>query len=335
MILIRADANEQIGTGHVMRCLSVAEALREKGEEVRFLTADHRGDGLITARGFETVCMDSGYTRMEEEPVLPVIRELAPGLLLTDSYYVTPGYFAALEGSVRTVYVDDGYVSFGRPEGILNYQIYADPASYDGYEEDALILGPSYAPLREAFRKLPPRQTGPVREVLITAGGSDPERISVKLLRELVPGRPGMHFHLVVGALNPALEGIRELADHLEQVTLHVNERDMAGLMRRCDLAVSAAGSTLYELCACGTPAVIFALADNQLPAVRAFAEQELMVSAGDCRGRSGFVSDLCGLFDELAADEQKRADFSKRMQERVDGCGAKRIAERLLASLC
>ena len=67
MIYIRADANEYIGTGHIMRCLSIARAFVRRGEKVTFITADHRGDGLIQQNGFSSICLDSDWTNMNGE----------------------------------------------------------------------------------------------------------------------------------------------------------------------------------------------------------------------------------------------------------------------------
>ena len=105
--------------------------------------------------------------------------------------------------------------------------------------------------------------------------------------------------------------------------------------MLMCDLAVSAAGSTLYELCACGTPAVTYALADNQLPGADAFHRAGIMISLGDIRAdMDNPIEKIMESIWVLSGDLSKRKEISRRMQGVIDGNGAKRIVEKLLSDL-
>ena len=82
MILIRADAGELIGTGHIMRCLAIAREIIRFGEKVLFVTANHKSDRLITPKGFESICLESDYTKMEEEGISEIIRRFSPRLVI-------------------------------------------------------------------------------------------------------------------------------------------------------------------------------------------------------------------------------------------------------------
>lgn len=184
MVVIRADANSKIGMGHVMRCLSVADALVKRGEEVLFVTADDTPVPLLTKKGIPYRVLHTDYADMEAElpELLAVLRELtlraeSPEMvlpqmpsqrvesseealpqrntaILVDSYYVTEKYLAALKKRITTIYMDDIYAFSYPVDMLINYNIYGEEM---GYEKDAafadtkLLLGTEYVPLREEF----------------------------------------------------------------------------------------------------------------------------------------------------------------------------------------
>ena len=336
MVLIRADANAEIGTGHVMRCLSLARAFAHRGTDICFVTADQQAEALLSQQGFPSVCLNSEWTDMERE--LPALRKVVeayrPELLLIDSYYVTAKYLCALSGWTKTAYIDDMNQERWPVHALVNYNIFSVVWDYSQYKRSGtkLLLSPRYAPLREEFRDLPKHEIqSKVTDILISAGGADPEHISEKILEEICPQLPKTRFHLVVGALNPRLKILEELAANQQNVVLHINEHHMAALMQRCDMAVSAAGTTLYELCAAGIPAITYTLADNQLVAAKEFEAQGVMLNAGDCRENRRFMAELRERISRLAADVESRSTLSHKMQALVDGYGADRVAEELL----
>ena len=331
MILIRADANEHIGTGHVMRCLSIANAFVQAGHEVKFITADHRGDGLIKSRGFESICLNSEWTQMEGEEIGSILRSYRPDLLLVDSYFVTEPYLSSISDSVTLAYLDDLNKATWNLDFLINYNIFGTVMDYSHYKETKtrLILGPTYAPLRNEFKSVPQHKINDmkyVKNIMVSAGGADPERITEKLIENVCDDLKDIVFHFIIGALNPRLEKIRALANEHKNVILHINVKNMTALMKSCDIAISAAGSTLYELCACGTPSITYVLADNQLAAADEFERQGVMISAGDCRGNACFIPSLAERLHELIGDKEKRSQLSVKMQSLVDGCGAERM---------
>lgn len=337
MILIRADANERIGTGHIMRCLSIARAFVGCGLDVLFVTADKRGEALIRQKGFSTVCLDSVWTDMESDlsALKAVIKGYRPVLLLIDSYFVTSRYFRVLSGMARTVYIDDMNKECWNVDAIINYNIFACVYDYSWYRKTGtkLILYPQFAPLRTEFRNCPKHTIqDEITDILVSAGGADPECIMERIMGEICPGWQNVRFHFAVGALNPRLEGIKVLAEAGENIILHINEQHMSQLMIECDIAISAAGTTLYELCATGIPAITYTLADNQIVAAGQFEAQGIMLNAGDCRKDDNFLKRLDLLLKELVNDKKQREELSRRMQALVDGNGARRIVEELIS---
>lgn len=331
MIFVRADANEHIGAGHVMRCKSIAEALAERGAEVIFVTADHRGDSLLG--GFPSLCLDSDFRNMNQE--LPKLEELIrinkPSLILIDSYSVTEKYFDSLHRLVHTAYMDDLNAGFWNVDCLINYNIVAPLYDYSRYEgtKTQLILEPLYAPLRNEFRAFQPHVIrDKVSDILISAGGADPVMMTEKIIGTICPAFRDTRFHFVIGSLNPRIEIIKKLSGR--NIILHINERNMSNLMRECDVAVSAAGSTLYELCACGTPTVTYVLADNQIGAAEEFGRLGIMINAGDCRKND----DISSVIAESLRGMNKAvcAEMSAKMQSLVDGKGAGRIADVIIS---
>lgn len=341
-LIFRANAGPAIGSGHIMRCLSLAAAFQELGCECVFLCSGSELEGRIKAAGCR-FCKISGAGDVldpELPALVPLLQELHPDLLIVDSYQVTSSYLSALQRFCPVAYLDD-LAAFAYPcEFLINYNLYALdwPQRYtDLYsgQTPKLILGPSYAPLRAEFRGLSPRAIRPaMQDVLVSTGGADPEGIAVRLLEALPAYKQWQHacFHFMVGALHPDLPRLQALAAAQPNVQLHINVQKVSDLMVSCDAAIAAAGSTLYELCACGTPTVTYTLADNQLPGAAAFAAHGLMCNAGDCRRNEAFIPHLLDELSNLSPAPQRTA-MSANMRQVVDGEGAARGASLLLES--
>ena len=329
--MIRADANEQIGAGHVMRCLSIADAFRDIGEEALFVTADHKADQMIHGKGFESVCLDSDWKLIGRENLKDQLDKYHPDVLIVDSYYVTESCFDGIPDQIHTVYIDDLNEKVFKVDFLINYNIFSSEMDYSLYAQHGtkLLLGSGYAPLRKEFRGAGSyRIRKDVRDVFVSAGGSDPLGITERLIAGICPVWPDIRFHFVIGELNPRMDEIRRLAGN--NIVLYVNEQNMAGLMKQCDIAISAAGSTLYELCAVGVPTITYTLADNQRPAAEQFQKQGIMVYAGDCRKNKAFDDKVCLCLADLLQYQRRRQEMSVRMQKLIDGQGAARIARRI-----
>ncbi len=331
MIVIRADANPNIGMGHIMRCLSVADAASSSGHKVTFILADDGVANLVHSRGYETIVLHSDYREMDEE----LWPELNPELIIVDSYFVTAKYLEKLRLKAPLVYIDD-ILSFPYPVDILvNYNAYAPFAGYhelyenSGVEEPRFILGSSYAPLRTMFRGLPKKeQKKSVENVLISTGGSDAEHIALSIVEAKPTART---YHLLLGNMNEDKERIRALAKDNKHLVLHENVTDMKTLICSMDLAVSAAGSTLYEICACGVPLITYILADNQIPGAEAFEKLGLAVNLCDMREVEDPSRAILSSIEELADDFERRVDVGQKMQSMIDGFGADRMVEAIM----
>lgn len=282
--------------------------------------------------------------------------------LVVDSYYVTEKYLQELGhmrfGNDRTchlAYVDD-LEAFAYPVDVLiNYEFYADRAVYEELYRQSkvdmpeLLLGVEYAPLRSMFRGIETRtQRKRVENVMISTGGSDLFHLSLGIMSEIesrtMPKSDdvgqnkalfGCTYHVLVGGMNEDKNEIREISSRISNVVLHESVSDMRSLIGAMDIVVSAAGSTQFEVCACGVPMVTYALADNQLRGMKALEERGLAVSIGDVRSfdsPSVSVSDLIlKAVDGLATNYERRCEMGRQMQELIDGEGAERIMMRMV----
>ena len=359
-IWIRTDGNDKIATGHLMRCLSIARACVDQGKNVCFLVADTQSESLLRERfispsEFQIQCLHSDYQNMENE--LPALRCIMQSShtaaehtlqkndpwILVDSYYVTASYLKALKERGQVAYLDD-LASFPYPvDCIINYDI-SENEKPDCYNMAAhCLLGATYTPLRAQFQNIPYTVQKKVEHILISTGGTDPFNVAEKILDCLmikcdVKKEPAhspnsdvsdYQYHIVTSRLNPCYDKLTELCSKYPNIHIHENVQDMAGLMAQCDLAVSAGGTTLYELCAVGVPTISFAMADNQLSAVQTFSSSNIIPYAGDVRvDMDGVLNSIRHFLDEKENPYPKRLDSSNKMRSFIDGYGAVRIAE-------
>lgn len=339
---IRADANPNIGMGHVMRCLSIADALRDSKQDVIFILADKTVEPLIKTKGYEAFILNSDYKDMASE--LPSWPKQKPYAIIVDSYFVTSSYLTSLKQrtEAKIIYIDD-LASFPYPVDVLiAYSVYATSATYSSLYGEAkvpvLLLGLSYAPLRKMFQNAPHReQPEHVRNILISTGGADFLHITKRFLLASLP--PDFTYHLLIGSLNTDRDEIERLATPKSNVVLHENVSDMRSLIEGCDIAISAAGSTLYEICACGVPLITYVVADNQLPGAEAFNNLGLGINVGDIRdcisGSSVGVKMILEAVTWLSNDYKLRSEMGRKQQSLIDGHGAERIAKKVLEKIC
>lgn len=340
MYIIRADGNAKIGAGHLMRCMTIAgELVRMEGsrEKIRFLCADAQSAALAREHGFSAEVLESDYRDMESE--FPALEKLFgqkfPGnanVILVDSYYVTDAYLEGLKAFGRVALLDDLGERRFPADCIINYNACADRKRYErlyGDDGTCLVLGCRYAPVRDQFLNRGYQVRGEVKKVLITTGGGDVDNIAGQILDRIEDGN--REYYLISGQFNSYFRELKELEKRRTNVHILHNVAEMGDLMEMCDLAVTAGGSTIYELAAVGVPFLCFSYAENQEALTEYIGEKNI---AGFCgayhRDREGMLERLETLFLQLCSDYKKRKIFHDREQGMIDGGGARRLAEVL-----
>ncbi len=337
---IRADGNRTLGMGHLMRCMSIADAYVEAGGECEFIVADQEAEELLNTRGYQARVLYSRWDDLSAEigQLSELLTREAVKLLLVDSYYAGVDYFAQLREQTRIIYLTGKYDKAYPVDVLINYTIGSEQL---GYEElyrgrnTRLLIGVQYAPLRKQF-EVPLRHTEGVKSILVTTGGTDAGGLAAELVQRAKQEAPELEkvcWHIVIGAFysKETRQKLQKLQEAYTGIYLYENVSEMAALMQQCELAVSAAGSTVYELCACGVPAVIFSFVDNQEKGRRDFEQAGLVQSAGDLREeRADCVSRMLQQLVYWQTNEDARSAQACKVKAFIDGKGAKRLVEML-----
>lgn len=340
-LLVRADADGRQGTGHVMRCLALARAWRDCGGRPAFVTCCpvERLRQRIRTAGSELVPLD----RPHDDPAdlsatLDVLgrlqAETAEGQgvwTVLDGYYFDSAYRRAIRAAGGRVLAVDDLVrpSHHHADLLLNPNAGAELLECACDPDTTLLLGTRYALLRpefmrwEAWRREVPHTA---RRILVTFGGADPQNATAAVLQAL--GQidvPSWEAKVVLGAANPHCDWLRRQLRRLPgRIELLLDPSDMPELMAWADVAVSAAGSTCWELAWMRLPAVVLTAADNQQPIARQLS------ATGAAAGLGWFerptVEEIAEAISTLCRDRDRRLCYSRLGRRLVDGGGARRV---------
>lgn len=333
MLYFRVDMNPTIATGHMMRCLSIADEVRVYGGDVTFISADEYPKELCYARGYDVIVLDSDWSDMESElPKLMNIIEIYDiRTLLVDSYQVTQEYFKRLQEQVEVTYLDD-LDKFAYPvERLICYANYWRLLSYaKKMDNTEKYLGTEYVPIRKAFQNCPKKVIADkIQNILLLSGGTDSYGIIERMI-EYFKDEKNIRFVTICGRFYEGFEELKDKYREYPNLVFYKNVSNLEKYMKEADLAISAGGTTLYELCAVGTPTISYSFADNQLYNVEQFAVEGLIDYAGDVRNENIFQKTI-ELYRKYSEKADIRKERSIKMQAAVDGNGAKRVAEVLL----
>jgi UDP-2,4-diacetamido-2,4,6-trideoxy-beta-L-altropyranose hydrolase len=339
-VVIRADASASIGAGHAMRCLALAQAWIDRGADVHWLATELLPScrNRIAAEGIHVALQRRDAP--EEEDALRTEQfaaAVAADWVVLDGYSFGARHQATLKQAGRRVlFIDDhGHADRYTADIVLNQNIYANDTLYAEKAGGAIyLLGPRNALLRREFR-----DAGSVREtraqalnLLVMFGGAgDAAHASLILeaLRRLAPRRR-FQVHLVLGSAVRAEDVVDDRTDEWLTVSQFVG--DMPAALACADMAVSAAGSTVYELMTAGVPSLVVAVAENQRANARRLSQLGLAINLGFAGSLE--VDAVAGALDGLAADALTRASMSAKGRETVDGQGAVRVQTLMEAGL-
>lgn len=342
-LIIRADSNKKIAMGHVMRCLSIADAVKTLGGDVMFVTASSDPRDLILSRGYACTVMDTKFddTMGELDRFIPIIKGHAPDMVLCDGYYFSKEYFEAVNKYAYTAFVDD-YGKWAFPVNLLvNYNIYGPDIDYAGMfkrektDLPRLLLGTKYMPLRQAFigvKSIKIKKDGPIN-ILVSTGGADlcgiAKAVTVGYIRNPIPNTK---LGILVGPFSKDREYLEGIAKRYGNLEIYQNITDMPGFLENFDIALSASGSTTYELCRMGIPTCLFSSADNQNRINETFKKKKICDSAGNAeKNKQEVVEKLLYFAKVCSSSYMLRASYSAKMTDTVDAMGAIRIAETIL----
>lgn len=355
-VVFRVDASARMGIGHLMRCLTLAEALRERGAQLHFICREHTGHliALIRQKAIPVTVLPApmikdtvlgedyavwlGVAQVEDaEQTIEALNGDKPDWLVVDHYGLDVEWEQRLRPHVSKLMVLDDLANRRHVCDVLLDQNYSAEGEqrYVGLVPDSckLLLGTRYALLRPeyaAYRKTLHARDGQIRRVLVFFGGTDPQNATGMALEALShPDLKHLEVVVVVGANNPHRESIVQQVLRRPFTILHEPRPHLADLMAQADLALGAGGATTWERMCLGLPTVLVTIAENQRPAAEALAAKQLILYAGNASAISSGI--LSKLIIGLTSNASRLTELSVQGQLMVDGLGAERIREALL----
>lgn len=358
-VAFRTDASSQIGTGHVMRCLTLADALREEGVECQFVCRAHEGHLMdhIRARDYrvcalskpsENASLTSGLAhaswlgvawQADAAQTRQALDSAALDWLILDHYALDHRWESALRSSCRRMMVIDDLADRQHDCDLLLDQNYGSSAErYRGLisEDCAQFHGPDYALLKQVYanrRTQMPARDGQVRRVLIYfGGGSDAvnlTRLAVQAFQ--APELVHIELDIVVSAIYAHQSSLEELIAQRGNATIHRQLPDLADLMAKADLAIGAGGATTWERCCMGLPSVLVVCAHNQKEIGEAIGKLEAGVVLYP---NENFTAEVREQVVILSDDTKKYLQMSHRAERVCDGLGVLRVTKKIISSL-
>jgi len=338
LIVFRADASPQIGTGHVMRCLTLGQACRKVGERPVFVmcmvTPTMRD--RLESEGFEVKILNCIPGSIDDaKQTVETSNDVSASWIVVDGYNFDAAYQESIkELGKKLLFIDDnGCASHYYADIVLNQNVYASEILYSKREHyTSLLLGTRYALLREEFlvwqgwkRKIPDF----AQNILVTLGGSDPENVTRKVFDAILRLEFNRLNVIIVAANNRYSKQLKCLIDESKvNIEFKSNVEKMSDLMAWADIAISAGGTSTWELAFMGLPMIIIAIADNQCQIVEELSKDGVAVNAGWHKDVT--PSMIAENISELICDYKKRSEMSQRAQALVDGNGADRVLKAL-----
>jgi UDP-2,4-diacetamido-2,4,6-trideoxy-beta-L-altropyranose hydrolase len=335
-LLIRADANSVIGTGHVMRCLALAQAWQDAGGKVAFACVELPASlqtRLVAEQCVLHVIDAAPGTERDIQATRQLAESIGPKWLVLDGYAFGSAFQLALRDEKwGLLFIDDD----GRHENyhadvLLNQNAGAAVVLYGRRTHAArLLLGCQYAMLRREFlrAKRTTITNDSVSQILLTLGGADRHNLTARYLEILDECRSAdCQIRVVIGPANPHVFHLHELTAKMSRVALHVAPANLPQIMAGCDLALTAAGSSVYELGYLGVPMLVVVTADNQRPIATALDQLHVAFRLHD-PGEISAADKVC--IEAFLHNPTDRADCAAKFRELVDGQGAARVVEVL-----
>ena len=360
MVCFRVDSSAIIGTGHVTRCLTLAEQFRNNGDIVTFICRELPGNviELISATGFEVKKLpraDYGNLNQDElgrhknwlavdwetdyRQTKEIIESLSypVDLLVADHYALEENWEEKMASHCGSIMMIDDLADRRHHCNLLLDQNY-----YKNLERryDKLVptschkmLGPSYALLRPEFyktRQNMKRRNGKIEQVMVFFGGSDSSNQTGKVLKAISTNKfDAINFDIVIGSTNPYRSEIETICASINNFTLHCQIDYMADLMAQSDLSIGGGGTTTWERCCLGLPSITIALAENQKIVAELSHEIGFAIYLG--YHTDIFPNQIAETLLNIIEQPDKLIKMSRRGQEFVDGMGASRVIENIL----
>ncbi len=333
-LIIRADANTRIGTGHLMRCLALAQAWKDRGGRVVLITACE-SEGLLQRlhdEGLIVIKLTQPYPNPVDWKVTSDVLAQHPGAwVVLDGYHFDSEYQRRVKTSGhKLLIIDDmAHLEHYYADVVLNQNLHAEELNYSCESYTRLLLGTRYVLLRREFLKWQGWQRNipeMARKVLVTLGGSDPDNVTLKVIQALqLVEVDGMEAVVVVGGTNSHYKELQSAVEQLRfYIRLESNVPNMPELMAWSDVAISAGGITVWELAFMGVPIVGLSQAEQEKVLLQGSTNSGISVNLGGHR----YIEPrrIAEVLTGLVSNRDQRAAMSRAGRALVDGFGSARV---------
>lgn len=342
ILYVRADADGKIGVGHIMRCIALAQAWKDQGREVTFISH-------CESEALKEKIQREGFRFITLKDVHPNSSDLANTLsilanksydqkkwLVLDGYHFTPGYQKAIrDAGVHLLVIDDmDHLPNYHADILLNQNINAPDLKYKCDADTTLLLGTRYVLLRREFleyrnfnRQIPER----AKNILVTLGGGDPDNVTLKVVEALkLLDEPDIMVRIIVGPTNPHRETLRKAIAHTHfEAEILINPNDMPELMAWADLAIAGGGGTSLERCFMSLPSLVITIAENQIEATRALRARGGIIYVG---WHKDFTEEnLQSIVKSVLINNEQIKNISLMAKSVTDGSGVNRILAEMV----
>jgi UDP-2,4-diacetamido-2,4,6-trideoxy-beta-L-altropyranose hydrolase len=338
LLCIRADADPIIGTGHIMRCLALAQAWQEQGGRAAFISyCDSQAlRERISKEGFQFISVNNPYPQTDDlRQTLEVIGQRSIAWLVLDGYHFTSEYQEAIcESGVHLLVIDDmNHQTIYHADILLNQNIHASELKYRCDIGTTLLMGPRYVFLRKEFltyrnfRRVIPDSA---KRILVSLGGADADNVTLKVIKAFcLLDQSQIEITIVVGPANVHEEYLRSALESTGlSYNLLINPQNMVDLMINTDLAISAGGGTYWELAYMGVPCIMIILADNQREVAEELAQADIVCNLGWHYMLS--CEDIANALIQLIRSREVRKYMSDKGQELIDGSGTDKTIQAM-----
>ncbi len=336
--VFRADSSLTLGSGHVVRCLTLADALKSRGCQVFFVIQNLAGEmsQYIQSRGYEffKIPDHAGNLNADAQATKSLLQAggIRPDWLIIDHYQIGIEWESYLRDQTHRIAVIDDLADRSHDCDLLLDQNTADNRYSLLISRHSLqLLGPSYALLRTDFHRY--RQQGlcrkeALRNLLIFFSGSDATQETRKSLTAVIGSSLSIqNIHVVIGSNYPDPQGLHTLCRRFPHIQLHTQVPHMAQLMYEADVALGSFGAATWERCSVGLPVVGTVLADNQVMPAKIVTDQD----AGLNLGRAADVNGQAYVDALKSLSSDRLNEISKKSAQLVDGKGTERVVAHLI----
>lgn len=338
-IFIRVDGGKSIGMGHVMRMIVLGKEL-SKNNQVIFLCKKDDGKydaGIQKIKEYNFEVIEIKHRKTKEymkdiETIIKIQKHENAHILITDSYEVNEDYFNILQPYFKlTGYVDDINKCYMNVDFIINQNINAKKLDYSKTTkaEATLFLGLEYCMIREEFKiaSKEKKEKDSVEDILLTLGGMDDSNNTMRILEKLKSLKQRIHVVLGNAFEENVINEVYNFSQKYKNIYPYKNA-NISELMKKCDIAISACGSTIYELCVMGLPTIGVIIAENQIGIAELMRKDKLILD-------NIYMKDLIEermlyLVKLLINDEKLRHQMKKNVKDVVDLYGVERLEQNI-----